>query len=36
MSCKDCLMMGGGRKKGLGKTMGYDYSVDVATERQDP
>lgn len=29
-------MMGGGRKKGLGKTTGYDYSVDVATERQDP
>lgn len=36
MSCKDCLMMGGGTEKGLGKTTGYDYSVDKATDRQDP
>lgn len=28
--------MGGGREKGLGKTTGCDYSVDKATDRQDP
>lgn len=29
-------MMGGGREKGLGKTTGYDYSVNIATDGQDP